>query len=93
MGTHPLAGTYNNRTVFVEDTLERLGATFSSNHPSSLALTKVIGGGDEEWSVQELHGLGVCKNGEALWRPLLLPDTNGWLTCPQVSSTIIVSLG
>jgi hypothetical protein len=31
---------------------------------TSLRLLDVIGGEDSEWSVQELHGLGVCKNGE-----------------------------
>jgi hypothetical protein len=33
-----------------------------------LTLTHVAGGGDEEWSVQELHGLGLCKNGTILYR-------------------------
>ena len=63
MGTHPLAGQYHNRTIFVVDAIERLANTLDQAHPSKLTLTRVIGGGDEEWSVQELHGTGVCKNG------------------------------
>jgi ketosteroid isomerase-like protein len=63
MGTHPLAGEYYNRTIFVADALERLGNTFVTG-TSTLNLVHIVGGGDEEWSVQELHGTGVCKNGE-----------------------------
>jgi uncharacterized protein len=64
MGTHPLAGVYNNLTIFAVDTLERLENTMDPTQPTTLKLVQVIGGGDSEWSVQELHGLGVCKNGE-----------------------------
>jgi ketosteroid isomerase-like protein len=63
MGTHPLAGQYHNRTVFITDSLERLDSTLDPAYPTTLTLTHIVGGGDEEWSVQELHGLGVCKNG------------------------------
>ena len=63
MGTHPLAGDYHNRTIFLTDTLERLGNTFVAG-TSTLSLVQIVGGGDEEWSAQELHGTGVCKNGE-----------------------------
>jgi hypothetical protein len=39
--------------------------TLDKTHPTTLVLAKpVIGGGDEEWSVQELHGTGLCKNGK-----------------------------
>ncbi|KAF2665442.1 hypothetical protein BT63DRAFT_459017 [Microthyrium microscopicum] len=64
MGTHPLAGTYTNRTIFAIDALQRLSNTLQSTAGTTpLTLTQIIGGGDEEWSVQELHGLGTCKNG------------------------------
>lgn len=63
MGTHPLAGEYHNRTIFVTDALGRLGNTFVAG-TSTLNLVHIVGGGDEEWSVQELHGTGVGKNGE-----------------------------
>ena len=65
MGTHPLAGQYFNRTIFATDALLRLDATFDPLHPSTLKLINVVGGGDEEWSSQELHGLGICKNGKS----------------------------
>ena len=64
MGTHPLAGEYHNRTIFIVDALKRLANTLTQAHPSKLELTSVIGGGDEAWSAQELHGTGVCKNGK-----------------------------
>ena len=63
MGTHPLAGEYHNQTIFLKDTLERLGNTLVTG-TSTLKLVHIVGGGDEEWSVQELHGRGVCKNGK-----------------------------
>jgi hypothetical protein len=64
MGTHPLAGEYHNRTIFAIGALARLANTLDPSQPSSLELVHIVGGGEEEWSVQELHALGVCKNGE-----------------------------
>jgi hypothetical protein len=64
MGTHPLAGVYHNRTIFAIDALARLSQTLDPAHPTSLELTSIIGGGHNEWSTQELHGLGICKNGK-----------------------------
>jgi hypothetical protein len=66
MGTHPLAGDYHNRTVFLTDTIQRLATAGDASKPHSLTLTHVIGGGDEEWSVQEMHALGTMKNGRLL---------------------------
>jgi hypothetical protein len=65
MGTHPLAGHYSNRTIFLTDAILRLGNVLNSRYASSLELVHIIGGGNEEWSVQELHALGICKNGES----------------------------
>lgn len=65
MGTHPLAGQYHNRTIFIADTLGRLKNTLRSSPPATMKLVHVVGG-DSEWSVQELHGLGVGKNGKLL---------------------------
>ena len=64
MGTHPLAGEYSNRTIFLADAIVRLDNVLDPKKPTSLELTSIVGGGDEEWSLQELHALGVCKNGE-----------------------------
>jgi hypothetical protein len=66
MGTHPLAGEYHNRTIFAIDALARLSNTLDPAHPGTLELTHIVGGGDEEWSVNELHGTGICKNGTYL---------------------------
>ena len=63
MGTHPLAGQYHNRTIIITDAIERLANTLRPEPAATLNLTQVIGGGDSEWSVQELHGYGIAKNG------------------------------
>ncbi|MCJ1454276.1 hypothetical protein MMC28_004628 [Mycoblastus sanguinarius] len=62
MGTHPLAGEYHNRTIFLADAVMRLDNTII-NGTGTLDLVHIVGGGDEEWSANELHALGVCKNG------------------------------
>jgi ketosteroid isomerase-like protein len=64
MGTHPLAGEYTNRDIFAEDALQRLANTLDMSKPVSLTPIRIIGGGDEEWSTIELHGLGTGKNGK-----------------------------
>ncbi|KAF2092993.1 hypothetical protein NA57DRAFT_61852 [Rhizodiscina lignyota] len=74
MGTHPLAGQYPTRTLFTTDALERLGNTFVVGQEASPKLVRVIGGGEEEWSVQQLHALGKCKNG------LVFDNTYAWVT-------------
>ena len=61
-GTHPLAGTYTNKTV-LEAAFLRIDATGSKANPLTLSLTNIVGGGDEVWSVQELEVSGVCNNG------------------------------
>ena len=71
MGIYPLAGQYHNRTVFITDSLRRLNNTIDPAHLSNLILTHVVGGGDEEWSVQELHGLGLCKSGMTPYKSIL----------------------
>lgn len=63
MGTHPLAGVYHNKTIFAVNALARLANTLDPATPSTLNTTFISGGGEDEWSVQELHALGVCKNG------------------------------
>jgi ketosteroid isomerase-like protein len=69
MGTHPLAGVYHNRTIFIADAIERLANVLKAGGTANLL--SIVGGGDEEWSVQEIHALGVCKNGELSNRSLL----------------------
>ena len=64
MGTHPLAGEYNNLTIFEIDTILRLENTVDPSHPLELSVVNIVGGGDEAWSVQELHVQGICKNGK-----------------------------
>lgn len=63
MGTHALAGQYNNLTIFATDTILRLSNTIDETKPSSFDVLRIIGGGNEAWSSQELHALATCKNG------------------------------
>ncbi|KAJ5151970.1 hypothetical protein N7492_010265 [Penicillium capsulatum] len=56
-GTHPAAGVYTNRSV-LEATFARIAATGSMQRPLAARLINVIGGGDEEWSVEELQVQG-----------------------------------
>lgn len=62
-GTHPAAGMYTNRTV-LEATFARISSTGSKENPLEMSLINIIGGGDEEWSVEELRVYGICKNGK-----------------------------
>jgi len=64
MGTHPLAGQYNNRTIFETDTITRLENTVDPQHPFEISVVNIVGGGNEAWSVQELHVQAICKNGK-----------------------------
>jgi ketosteroid isomerase-like protein len=64
MGTHPLAGIYTNRTIFLSDAIVRLSNVLNLAIPTSLTPIRIFGGGDEEWSSIELHATGVAKNGK-----------------------------
>ncbi|KAH8807426.1 hypothetical protein F5884DRAFT_857007 [Xylogone sp. PMI_703] len=83
MGTHPLAGQYNNRTLFIADTLQRLSHTEDPSNPLALTVTNIIGGGNEQWSVQELHVLGACKNG------LIFDNRYAWATRWNTKGVIV----
>lgn len=61
-GTHALAGQYNNKTV-LEAAFLRIDDTGSKGAPLLISIVNIIGGGGEEWSVEELQVLGVCRNG------------------------------
>ncbi len=69
-GTHPLAGQYNNKLV-LEVAFARIAATGAKATPLLLSLTNVIGGGNEEWSVQELEVRGICTSGMLSTSPVL----------------------
>ena len=62
-GTHPLAGRYTNKTI-LEATFLRIDQTASKTAPFRLSIVNIVGGCDEEWSVQELQLLGICKSGK-----------------------------
>lgn len=64
-GTHALAGQYNNKTV-LEAAFSRIDETGSQEAPLVISIVNVIGGGEEEWSVEELQVLGVCRNGRTM---------------------------
>ena len=62
-GTHPLAGRYPNKTLFVVNAVDRLAQSQNLDFPDTITLVNVIGGCDEEWSVEELREQAVLKNG------------------------------
>ena len=68
-GTHALAGQYNKKTV-LEAAFLRIDDTGSKEAPLVISIVNIVGGGGEEWSVQELQVLGVCRNG--VEKPLFL---------------------
>jgi ketosteroid isomerase-like protein len=70
-GTHPLAGQYNNKTV-LEAAFVRIDATGSKASPLIISIMNIIGGGAEQWSVQELEVTGICKNGKFITHPTKL---------------------
>ena len=65
-GTHPLAGRYTNKTVFFVNAVARLAEVQNLILPEYITLLNVVGGCDEEWSVQELREQAVLKNGTFL---------------------------
>ncbi|KAL6897417.1 hypothetical protein GGI43DRAFT_385286 [Trichoderma evansii] len=81
-GTHPAAGQYTNRTL-LEATFARINAIGSKERPLALTLTNIVGGGVEEWSVQELEVLGYCKNG------LKFDNRYAWATRWNTNATIV----
>jgi len=62
-GTHPLAGMYSNKTVFVVNTVARLGKIENATAPHSMKILNIVGGCDEEWSAQEIWAKDVMNNG------------------------------
>ena len=69
-GTHPLAGRYPNKTLFVVNAVARLAQVEDS---SVITVVNVIGGCGEEWSVQELREQAVLKNGRT-WISTFFPS-------------------
>lgn len=63
-GTHPAAGIYTNRTILAV-TFARLASVARKEDPLELTLLNIIGGDNEEWSVQELEVNGICKSGRS----------------------------
>ena len=63
MYTQPLAGHYDNLTLFIVNGVIRLLDTFDGN--ANFSLVNIVGGCDDPWSVQETLVEGKCKNGMA----------------------------
>jgi uncharacterized protein len=61
MGTHPLAGHYTSKASFYNSTSLRLSKIEAPG--GSMSLIRVVGGCDEEWSVQEMLGNATMLNG------------------------------
>ncbi|EXJ78124.1 hypothetical protein A1O3_09285 [Capronia epimyces CBS 606.96] len=72
-GTHPLAGRYQNKTV-LESTFKRITSTAVSGTSFAVSIIHIVGGGLEQWSVQELEVKGVCQSG------LVFDNRYAWVT-------------
>ena len=62
-GSHPLAGIYNNKTIFLINAVARIAKIQDASKPHSMEVKNIVGGCDEEWSAQELHVRAVMNNG------------------------------
>lgn len=65
-GTHPLAGRYPSKALFVINAVARLAQVQNLALPDTISLVHVVGGCSEEWSVEELREQAVLKNGRFL---------------------------
>ncbi len=66
--TDVLAGQYNNKAL-LEAAFLRIDDTGSKESPLVISIVNIIGGGEEEWSVEELQVLGVYRNGMSIRLP------------------------
>ena len=73
MGTHPLAGQYHNKTVFAINAIARLGKIQDRSIKGNTTIVNIVGGCNEEWSVQEIQAKLTMKNGK-----LGSPDVRGY---------------
>ena len=64
-GTHPLSGTYYNKTTFVINTIARLARIQNNSAPNGMNTFNIVGGCNEEWSSQEISSHQVMLNGKA----------------------------
>jgi hypothetical protein len=81
MGTHPLAGMYTNKTIFAEDALQRLSSTLDTSKGTSLVVTNLVGGGEDEWCTVELHATATAKNGKFIIPPPICSSLVFFLLC------------
>lgn len=62
-GTHPLAGRYNNKTIFLINAVNRIAKIQDYSKPHVMEVLNIVGGCDEEWSAQEIHVTAYMNNG------------------------------
>lgn len=65
-GTHPLAGRYHNKTVFLINAVNRIAKLQDANRPHAAKLLNIVGGCNEEWSAQEIRVTAYMSNG--MWQ-------------------------
>ena len=63
-GTHPLSGTYLNKTTFVINTIARLARIQNNTAPNNMHTFNIVGGCNETWSSQEISSHQVMLNGK-----------------------------
>jgi hypothetical protein len=62
-GSQPFSGMYNNKTIFMIDGIQRFSKIQDSTKPHTNTLVNIVGGCNEEWSVQEVHQTAYLING------------------------------
>lgn len=62
-GTHPLAGRYHNKTIFLINAVNRIAKIQDYSKPHLMEVMNIVGGCDEEWSAQEIHVTAYMNNG------------------------------
>ncbi|PWY81730.1 hypothetical protein BO94DRAFT_587433 [Aspergillus sclerotioniger CBS 115572] len=72
MGTHPLAGHYDKLSLFIVNGQLRLYNSLGTK--PIYTLVNVVGGCENEWSVQEMRMQATAKNGR------ILDEINIWAT-------------
>ncbi|MCJ1355497.1 MAG: hypothetical protein MMC33_005489 [Icmadophila ericetorum] len=62
-GTHPLAGMYHNKTIFVVNSVARLAKLVDETKPQAQQIVNIVGGCNEEWAAVEIQSQQITLIG------------------------------
>lgn len=66
-GHSPMSGQYHSKTDFQAKTLGVLGEKVLTE-PLKIYVDNIVGGGEQDQAVVEMHADSQCRNGESAWR-------------------------